>query len=175
MSFYPKFQDVEPSVTSTTTGGLLKTSDPVLVFSGNRSAPGQATVGTISTFWPTSTSSSTATNISPTGLFQLQAASTSANATFLLSTATAVGQCVEIFYQSTSSSTQNQVTTASTANMTIASTDAQLGMTITFSGVPRAYVQLTAANASTAVTGNASPNSVQWLMTGRSSAGVVCT
>ena len=176
MSTIYKWMDSETVVTSTTTANLLRTSDPVLVASlalGNRT--GQATVGTVATLWPvtSATTGSTATTILPYGVISVQASSVSTTQAWLLSTATQTGQCVTIFYNSTSTSSQNVINTASTANMTFASTETYAGTTLTFNQVPKAYFELTAVTVSTA--GGAFINPNVWMVTGRSAAGTLCT
>lgn len=177
MSTIYKWQDSETVVTSTTTAALLKTTDPVLINSlnaGGRAA--QATVGTIATLWPVATvatTASTGTALLPYGILPVSSSSTASPATWLLSTATQIGQCVTLVYNCTSTSSQNTITTASTANMTIASTETYAGISVTFNGVPKAYVELTAMTVSTALGTFINPN--VWMVTGRSAAGTLCT
>ena len=172
MSTIYKWQDVEPTVTSTTTS-LLKASDPVLVNSANQGGrAAQATVGAVATLWPVSTSTSTATVLPPYGVISLTPGSTTQ--AWLLSTATQVGQCVTIFYNSTSTSSSNSITTNSTANMTFVSSETYAGITLTFNQVPKAYVELTAVTVSTASGIFINPN--VWMITGRSGvAAILCT
>ncbi len=176
MSTIYKWQDSENVVTSTTTASLLKASDPVLVNSqnlGGRAA--QATVGSIATLWPVAsiaTTATTATALLPYGIVSVTSSSTANPATWLLSTATQIGQCVTLIYNCTSTSSQNTVTTASTVNMTMAATETYAGISITFSA-PKAYVELTAVTVSTALGGFINPT--VWMVTGRSAAGTVCS
>ncbi len=168
MSFYTKFQDGEPTVTTTTTS-VLQASDPVLVYSGNQKHASQATVGAISSLWSISTSSST-TSIPATGIVELSATSASF---WALSTAASAGQCVTIYFNSTSTSSAQGVVTASSGAMSFCSTEASNGQTITFNQVRGAYVELTSITNTTSISG--STGLLQWAITGRSAAGVLCT
>ncbi len=171
MSTIYKWQDSETVVTSTTTS-LLKSSDPVLINSANQGGrAAQATVGTIATLWPVSTSTSTATVMLPYGVISLTPGSTTQ--TWVLSTATQIGQCVTLLYNCTSTSSQNAISTNSTAAMTFASTETYAGTTLTFNQVPKAYYELTAMTVSTATGIFINPN--VWMVTGRSAAGTLCT
>ncbi len=167
MSTIYKWFDTVDVITSTTTGVLLRAADPVLVKSGATTNAAQATVGTMSSLWTVSTSSSTGTNLLPYGVIQLTSPT---SAQWFLSTATQVGQCVQIFYNSTSTSSASNVTSASTGAMTFASTETSSGMTFTFNQVGRAYLELTASP-----TSSSSSPACQWLVTGRSAAGLLCT
>ncbi len=176
MSTIYKWQDSEVIVTSTTTANLLRATDPVLVNSQNLGGKAaQSTVGSVATLWPvasTATTASTATALLPYGIIGITSSSTANPATWLLSTATQIGQCVTLVYNCTSTSSQNTVTTASTVNMTIASTETYAGISITFNQNPKGYVELTAMTVSTALGGFINP--VVWMVTGRSG-GIVCT
>ncbi len=171
MSTIYKWQDTETLITSTTTANLLRPQDPVLVNSLNLGQrPAQAAVGQIATLWPTSTTTSSATALPPYGIVSLTPGSTTQ--AWTLSTATQPGQCVTLFLNSTTTSSQNTVQTASTANMTFVSTDTYAGITITFNQNPKGYVELTSMSVSTA---NAIfINPFVWAVTGRSG-GIVCT
>ena len=158
MSFYTKFQDAETVVTSTTTANLLGTSDPVLVYSGALKRAGQATAGTVATLWPvapTATSATTATNLPNYGQSVLASSVVTA---WLINDPTAKGQIISIFNTS-STSTANNVNTVSA---TIVATDTQSGITFGF-GKSGAYLEAVALSTS------------QWLVTGRSAAGLICT
>lgn len=159
MSIY-KFQDSEPTVTSsnTSTGTMPLATDPVLIFSGAKNRTAQGTVGSNAALWPVSTSTSTGTNISAFGLYVVTSAS---SAQWLLSTALQAGQCVAIF-NSSSTSTANNVTTNTTASATFVATDSQLGTTLQFSK-SGAYAELVSNSAG------------QWMVTGRSASGLTCT
>ncbi len=171
MSTIYKWQDSEAVVTSTTTAGLLTAASAVLVNTAGKT--GQATVGTVATLWPTVSSSSSSTTVAllPYGVTGVTPASTTQG--WVLSTATQIGQCVTLWYNCTSTSSQNAITTNSTANMTFVSTETYAGTTLTFNQAPKAYYELTAVTVSTASGVYINPN--VWLITGRSASGTLCT
>lgn len=166
MSIY-KFQDSETVVTTTTTG-VLAATDPILVWSSSRARTSQTTVGAISglDLVTAATSGSSATLLTPYGLTTLgstQSTNGTSNIWVLPAPAT-TGQYVCLM--SVSTSTNNQVTTASTASANFLSTSSWLGTTITFSA-PGAYAELQGSTGTGTIAG--------WLIIGRSTAGVTCT
>lgn len=154
MSFYTVF-DSDTVVTSTTTANLMAATDPVLIHSSATKRKAQSTVGSVATLWPTSTSSSTATNLPNFGQIVLTSASSVA---WIINDPSQKGQLVSIF--NTSSTSTNNVVLTNTA--TIIATDTQTGVSVQFqkSGT---YAEMTSLSTSV------------WMVTGRSAAALNCT
>ncbi len=117
MSYYTKFADVEPLLTSTTTT-VLGSTDAILVFNQANQKYYQATVGSLGPIAGSivgavasqATTLTTATNITPSG-FTLLKSTGASTSQWLLSDPTAVGQVKTIFCNSTTTSTNWSVLT----------------------------------------------------------------
>ena len=156
MSFYTVF-DTETVVTTTTTANLMSPNDPILIHSGALKRKAQATVGSISTLWGVSTSSSTATALAAVGVQVLN--NPTLAVTYQLADPTQKGQNVFIFMTSTTSTATN--VTPISATISASESTAGAAASIVFKSAPSS-IELCALSTS------------QWLVTARSGS-ILCT
>jgi len=158
MSFYTKFQDAEPTVTSTSTSILLS-SDPILVYSANQKHAAQSVVGAIAaqeavTF--ATTTQSTTTFVSNYGITIFQSTGGS-SAVWVLADPTSVGLSKTLVLGTTTTSTLYSIVPQSA---TIGSTAAAGGSLVNLASTA------TGSNQANAVTLTAQTTSL-WLVTGK--------
>lgn len=130
MSYYTKFADVEPLLTSTTTT-VLASTDAILVFNQASQKYYQATVGALGLLGGSMTGAlasqattlTTATNITNSG-FTFVKSTGASTSNWLLSDPTAIGQTKTIFCNSTTTSTNWGVTTVTASIQCTAGTSA---------------------------------------------------
>ncbi len=128
MSYYTKFADVEPLITSTTTT-VLGSTDAILVFNQANQKYYQTTLGSFGPLGGVAatqgTCLTTATNLTPVGLSLIKS-TTGTTCSWQLTDPTAVGQVKTILLNSTTTSTQFTVSTVAASIQCTGSTSANL-------------------------------------------------
>ncbi len=153
MSYYTIFDQQEALITSTTTT-VLASTDAVLIHSAGSGKKYQGTVGAVANLQAISTSSSTATTLSPYGMSFLQMGTAGTSATqYILADPPAKGLTKTVFFTSTTS-TANLVTCQGTATF-IYTTGANTGNSFNVQGSGAGGVTLT------------SVSTTQWVLVGK--------
>ena len=154
MSWYTVFDQNEALVTSTTTNNTLVSTDAVLVHSIAGNKKYQTTVGQIGNLEAISTSSSTATILSPYGMSFLQMGTGGTSAThYILADPPSKGLTKTVWFTSTTS-TANLVTCQGTGTF-IYTTGANSGNSFNVQGSGAGGVTLT------------SVSTTQWVLVGK--------